>query len=175
MKLVDTAATPSSAVPANPKKPHVRRTTPDRSQRTRLIVQCLFILLNVFLATQFYFFVRYFETACHRPPRLASRRSRWLAAHRRTHECALPPGHRTHPRHSPCGHGALPHLRRHEPHPEARLLRLALSRRHLVGIPMESGPQALRTQPRSSALCSIFRCAPSNICSWLSSSSSSAA
>ena len=63
MKLVDTAATPSSAVPANPKKPHVRRTTPDRSQRTRLIVQCLFILLNVFLAAQFYFFVRYFETA----------------------------------------------------------------------------------------------------------------
>lgn len=40
-----------------------RRAAPDRSQRTRLIVQGLFILLNVFLATQFYFFVQYFQTA----------------------------------------------------------------------------------------------------------------
>jgi polyferredoxin len=57
----------SSAVSAKPKKPHVRRTAPDRSQRIRLIVQGLFILLNVFLATQFYFFVRYFETAATGP------------------------------------------------------------------------------------------------------------
>jgi polyferredoxin len=40
---------------------HLRRTAPDRSQRTRLIVQLLFILLNVFLCAQFYFFVRFFE------------------------------------------------------------------------------------------------------------------
>jgi polyferredoxin len=44
------------------KKKNVRRTAPDRSQRTRLIVQLLFILLNVFLCTQFYLFVRYFES-----------------------------------------------------------------------------------------------------------------
>jgi polyferredoxin len=47
---------------AKPKKPHLRRTSPDRWQRTRFIVQSLFVLLNVFLCTQFYFFVRYFET-----------------------------------------------------------------------------------------------------------------
>ena len=52
---------------ANPKKQHLRRAVPDRSQRIRLIVQGLFILLNVFLATQFYFFVRYFETAATGP------------------------------------------------------------------------------------------------------------
>ncbi len=70
MKLVDTAATPSSAVPAHPMKPHVRRTTPDRSQRTRLIVQCLFILLNVFLARNFIFSFAYFESASTGPTSL---------------------------------------------------------------------------------------------------------
>jgi polyferredoxin len=44
------------------KKKLVRRTAPDRSQRLRLIVQSVFILLNVFLCVQFFFFVRYFET-----------------------------------------------------------------------------------------------------------------
>ncbi len=53
----------SSQIPAGkPKKQHVRRTSPDRSQRTRLIVQSLFILLNVFLCVQFYFFVHFFES-----------------------------------------------------------------------------------------------------------------
>jgi polyferredoxin len=52
---------------ASPKKPHVRRTAPDRWQRTRLIVQGLFVLLNVFLCVQFYFFVRYFETGATGP------------------------------------------------------------------------------------------------------------
>jgi polyferredoxin len=62
--LVDIEVTPSSSDAATkPKKKHVRRTSPDRSQRTRLIVQGLFILLNVFLCAQFYFFVRFFETA----------------------------------------------------------------------------------------------------------------
>lgn len=40
----------------------VLRTAPDHSQRIRLIVQSMFILLNVFLCVQFYFFVRFFET-----------------------------------------------------------------------------------------------------------------
>jgi len=40
----------------------IRRTVPDRSQRIRLIVQSLFILLNLALCVQFYFFVRFFET-----------------------------------------------------------------------------------------------------------------
>jgi len=53
--------------PTNSKKHHVRRTSPDRSQRIRLIVQSLFILLNVFLCVQFYFFVRYFETGATGP------------------------------------------------------------------------------------------------------------
>jgi len=52
-----------SAVETSTHKPHVRRASPDRSQRIRLAVQSLFILLNVFLGVQFYFFVRYFETA----------------------------------------------------------------------------------------------------------------
>ena len=55
---------PSQAQPseAKPKKKNVRRSSPDRSQRLRLYVQGLFILLNVFLCAQFYLFVRYFET-----------------------------------------------------------------------------------------------------------------
>ncbi len=59
-KLIDPEPT-HSELPAKPKRPHVRRTAPDRSQRVRLIVQGLFILLNVFLCVQFYFFVRFFE------------------------------------------------------------------------------------------------------------------
>src|ERR1700687_3011299 len=63
--LIDIAVAPASPaeLPADkPKKRHVRRTEPDRWQRTRRIVQGLFILLNVFLCTQLYFFVRSFET-----------------------------------------------------------------------------------------------------------------
>ncbi len=56
-----THSSPAELSAAKPKKPHVRRTAPDRSQRVRLIVQGLFILLNVFLCVQFYFFVRFFE------------------------------------------------------------------------------------------------------------------
>jgi polyferredoxin len=50
------------ATEASIRKHSLRRTAPDRSQPIRLIVQSLFILLNVFLCAQFYFFVRYFET-----------------------------------------------------------------------------------------------------------------
>jgi polyferredoxin len=52
---------------AKPAKKHLRRTAPDRSQRIRLIVQSLFILLNVFLCAQFYFFVRHFESGATGP------------------------------------------------------------------------------------------------------------
>jgi polyferredoxin len=51
---------PAESTPLRNKQ--VPRTTPDRSQRIRLIVQGLFILLNVFLCVQFFFFVRFFET-----------------------------------------------------------------------------------------------------------------
>jgi len=47
---------------AEPRKKNIRRTAPDRSQRTRLILQSLFVVLNVFIAAQFYLFVRFFET-----------------------------------------------------------------------------------------------------------------
>jgi len=65
--LIDTAAEQSTPPPTKPVKPHHRRTAPDRSQRIRLIVQSLFVLLNVFLCVQFYFFVRYFETSATGP------------------------------------------------------------------------------------------------------------
>ena len=55
------------AAPAKPKKKTVRRTTPDRWQSTRRIVQFAFVALNVFLCIQFYFFVRYFETGATGP------------------------------------------------------------------------------------------------------------
>ncbi len=44
-----------------PKKPLIRRFAPDRSQRTRHIVQGLFLLLNGWLGLQFYLWTRYFE------------------------------------------------------------------------------------------------------------------
>ncbi|HUX27823.1 MAG TPA: 4Fe-4S binding protein [Terracidiphilus sp.] len=43
------------------KKKLVRRTTPDRSQRIRRIVQWSFVALNAWLGVQFYLWVRYFE------------------------------------------------------------------------------------------------------------------
>jgi len=65
MSITVDTVTPSSSpstVPAPAKKKQVRRLTPDTSQRTRLIVQSLFVLLNAFLCVQFYFFVHYFES-----------------------------------------------------------------------------------------------------------------
>jgi polyferredoxin len=44
-----------------PKKPLIRRIAPDRSQRTRHIVQGLFLILNAWLGFQFYLWTRYFE------------------------------------------------------------------------------------------------------------------
>ncbi len=46
---------------ARVKKKLVRRITTDRSQLLRRIVQALFILLNLFIASRFYLFVRQFE------------------------------------------------------------------------------------------------------------------
>ena len=45
----------------SPKKPFIRRFAPDRSQRTRHIVQGVFLILNAWLGMQFYLWVRYFE------------------------------------------------------------------------------------------------------------------
>ena len=39
-----------------------KRAAPDRSQRLRRLFQLTFLLLNVWIATQFYLFVRYYET-----------------------------------------------------------------------------------------------------------------
>ncbi|MBM3812777.1 MAG: 4Fe-4S binding protein [Acidimicrobiia bacterium] len=43
------------------KKDWERRIQPDQSQRLRLIVQTVFLALNLWIGAQFYFFVRYFE------------------------------------------------------------------------------------------------------------------
>ncbi len=43
-------------------KPFVRRALPDGSQRTRRSVQLAFLVLNIWIAAQFYLFVRQFET-----------------------------------------------------------------------------------------------------------------
>jgi polyferredoxin len=43
------------------KKPLIRRFAPDRSQRTRHIVQGVFLFVNVWLGLQFYLWTRYFE------------------------------------------------------------------------------------------------------------------
>ena len=48
--------------PPKPKKTLVRRTTSDRSQQTRRIVQFAFLMLNGILGIQFVLWVRYFES-----------------------------------------------------------------------------------------------------------------
>jgi polyferredoxin len=53
-----------------PKKKLVRRVKPDRSQQLRRSIQGAFLILNVWIGVQFYFFVRYFETGG---------RTRWMA------------------------------------------------------------------------------------------------
>lgn len=47
--------------PVAGKKPFIRRTTADRSQRIRHGVQGVFLLLNAWIGLQFYLWVRYFE------------------------------------------------------------------------------------------------------------------
>ena len=56
-------ATQPISQPQSPakKKPLVRRSAPDRSQRARHIVQGLFLLINGWLGIQFYLWARYFE------------------------------------------------------------------------------------------------------------------
>lgn len=43
------------------KKPYIKRTLKDKSQQIRRTVQVVFLLLNLWLGTQFYFFVHHFE------------------------------------------------------------------------------------------------------------------
>ena len=43
------------------KVPYFRRSMADRTQSFRLFIQISFLLLNVYLGTQFFFFVRQFE------------------------------------------------------------------------------------------------------------------
>ncbi len=50
-------------VPASaPRKPLLRRTSPDTSQATRLVVQLLFLALNLWIGAQFLLWVRYYES-----------------------------------------------------------------------------------------------------------------
>ncbi len=56
-----------------PRNPNYRRAAPDRTQLIRRTVQVSFLLLNIWIAYQFYRFVRFYETAGatgspHRPP-----------------------------------------------------------------------------------------------------------
>ncbi len=48
-------------LPASHKKPLIRRLLPDRSQKTRRIVQLVFLALNAWIGLQFYLWVRYYE------------------------------------------------------------------------------------------------------------------
>lgn len=51
----------TQTIPDVSKKPFVRRTAPDRSQRVRHTVQGVFLLINAWIGLQFYVWVRYFE------------------------------------------------------------------------------------------------------------------
>ena len=55
------ASQPVLTTPQPAKKKLVRRTAPDRSQRIRLLIQGLFVALNIGLGLQFYLWVRSFE------------------------------------------------------------------------------------------------------------------
>src|SRR3569833_1308791 len=55
------ATQPASPVQFPSKKPFIRRFGRDTSQRTRHIVQALFLLLNGWLGIQFYLWARYYE------------------------------------------------------------------------------------------------------------------
>ena len=50
-----------ATVRKNPRKRLIRRVVPDRSQRLRHIFQAVFLALNLYLGTTFYFWVRQFE------------------------------------------------------------------------------------------------------------------
>ena len=59
----DCVGTGKSAKSTRPhsRKRRVRRITPDSSQQLRRLVQVLFLLLNLWIGVEFYFFVQYFE------------------------------------------------------------------------------------------------------------------
>ena len=54
--------TASHPEPHQPKKPLVRRLSPDRSQQVRRAVQLAFLLLNAYIGIRFLLWVRFFET-----------------------------------------------------------------------------------------------------------------
>lgn len=54
-------AEPVLPVPTGPKRKLIRRSAPDRSQRIRGVVQCLFVALNGWIGLQFFLWVRGFE------------------------------------------------------------------------------------------------------------------
>ncbi len=59
---VEKEAVPKPLTRPEPRKKLVRRKARDYSQSLRFAVQSAFLLLNVFIGLQFYFFVRYFES-----------------------------------------------------------------------------------------------------------------
>jgi polyferredoxin len=54
-------AEPALPAQSQPKKKLVRRSAPDRSQRTRWLVQALFVALNAWIGIQFFLWVRWIE------------------------------------------------------------------------------------------------------------------
>jgi polyferredoxin len=71
--LAATPVVPTTKPAAKPKKKLIRRTDVDRSQLYRRSFQGAFLVLNLWLGTKFYFWVRQFEagtvdTQLHRPP-----------------------------------------------------------------------------------------------------------
>jgi len=71
--LAATPVVPTTKPAAKPKKKLIRRTDVDRSQLYRRSFQGAFLVLNLWLGTKFYFWVRQFEagtvdTELHRPP-----------------------------------------------------------------------------------------------------------
>ncbi|HXZ81577.1 MAG TPA: 4Fe-4S binding protein [Terriglobales bacterium] len=62
-RLTISEVAPESPPQARPKKKLIRRLKSDRSQPLRRSLQIAFLILNVIIGVQFYFWVRYYETA----------------------------------------------------------------------------------------------------------------
>jgi len=55
------------APPTAPRKKLLHRAAPDRSRTLRRTAQLLFLALNVWIAAEFWFFVRYYESGGRTP------------------------------------------------------------------------------------------------------------
>src|SRR6478672_3807548 len=64
--MVETPSTARAPKPAPQKKKLVRRRDHDYSQQLRHFFQAVFLVLNLYLGTLFYFWVRQFEGSAHR-------------------------------------------------------------------------------------------------------------